>query len=336
MSDRKGMKGRFSGPRRSISVGARELVRVEPLFDGTRAVSCRPTVPGVDVRDWLAGSGDTLRQLHDEHGAVLLRGFSPLDAAGLSDLGRAMSGELLDYTNRSTPRTRVDGQVFTSTEYPADQTIPLHNEMSYTDSWPDTLFFGCMVTATEGGETPLADSARVYDRVPAAIRERFEREGVMYVRNFGSGPDLSWQEAFQTAERSEVDVYCKEHGIWADWLGSERLRTRHVVQATTTARRTGRKVWFNQAHLFHASSLPDEVERELRASFAEDELPRNAMYGDGSPLDPADLAAIRDAYAAEEIAFPWQEGDVVVVDNEQFAHGRRPYSGPRSLLVAMA
>jgi alpha-ketoglutarate-dependent taurine dioxygenase len=327
---------RFGRSRRSVSVSGEELVRVVPLSDGTRVVSCTPTIAGLDARDWLSSSGDTLARLRDEHGAVLLRGFRPLDAAGLAEFATAMSGELLDYTNRSTPRTRVDGKVFTSTEYPADQTIPLHNEMSYTDSWPDMVFFACLIPAAEGGETPLADSARVHDRIPAATRERFERHGVMYVRNFGSGLDLSWPEAFQTEDRDEVDAYCEAHGIQAEWLGGERLRTRHVLPATVKSRASGRTVWFNQAHLFHVSSLPDGVRRELRDSFSEDELPRNALCGDGSPLDPADLAEVRAAYAAEEIAFPWQQGDVVLVDNEQFAHGRRPYSGPRSLLVAMA
>lgn len=208
--------------------------------------------------------------------------------------------------------------------------------MSYTASWPDTLFLACMVPATEGGETPLADSARIHDRMPDATRERFERDGVMYVRNFGLGLDLSWQEAFQTEDRDEVSAFCEKNGIQAEWLGGERLRTRHVVQATVESRASGRKVWFNQAHLFHVSSLPASVERELRESFSEDELPRNALYGDGSPLDAADLANVRAAYAAEEIAFPWEAGDVVIVDNEQFAHGRRPYSGPRSVMVAMA
>ncbi|MFH9353654.1 TauD/TfdA family dioxygenase [Kitasatospora sp. NPDC017646] len=330
------MTSRFSRQRKPVSVGGGDLVRTAPLVDGTRAVLCESAVAGLDARDWLSGSGETLKRLRDEHGAVLLRGFSPLDAAGLAELATAMSGDLLDYTNRSTPRTRVDGKVFTSTEYPADQTIPLHNEMSYADSWPATLFFGCVVAAPEGGETPLADSARVYDRLSEATRERFERHGVMYVRNFGNGLDLSWQEAFQTDDRTEVVDYCAAHGIQAEWLGGERLRTRHVVQATTKSRTSGTKVWFNQAHLFHVSSLPADVERELRESFAEDELPRNAMYGDGTPLDPADLAEIRAAYAAEEIAVPWRAGDVMIVDNEQFAHGRRPYSGDRSLMVAMA
>jgi alpha-ketoglutarate-dependent taurine dioxygenase len=158
----------------------------------------------------------------------------------------------------------------------------------------------------------------------------------MYVRNFGSGVDLSWQEVFQTGNRSEVDAYCGEHGIQAEWLGGERLRTQHVVQASVESPKTGRKCWFNQAHLFHLSSLPEEVQNELRDSFAEDELPRNAMFGDGTALDAADLAEIRAAYAAEEIAFGWRAGDVLVVDNIQFAHGRRPYCGLRSILVAMA
>lgn len=329
-------QGLFTRSRKSVSVHSEALVRVAPLVDGSRAVSCTPTVPGLDAREWLAGSGETLARLRAEHGAVLLRGFSPVDAKGLAALVTALDGGLRDYDNRSTPRQRVNGNVFTSTEYPADQTIPQHNEMSYADSWPATLFLTCLVPAATGGETPIADSGRVYDRIPAATRERFERHGVMYVRNFGHGMDLSWQEVFQTEDRAEVDAYCEQHGIQAEWLGGERLRTRHVVQATLEARATGTKVWFNQAHLFHVSSLPAEVERELRENFAEDELPRNALYGDGTPLDPADLAAVRAAYGPEEIALPWQAGDIVIVDNEQFSHGRNPYSGARTVLVAMA
>lgn len=336
LNQQTGPGGRFARARKSIAVSAEDMVQVSVLAEGKRAVSCTPTVSRLDVREWLASSGMVLRRLRDEHGAVLLRGFRPLDAAGLAELATTLSGELLDYNNRSSPRTRVEGKVFTSTEYPADQAIPLHNEMSYTSSWPETLFFLSVVPASEGGQTPLADSALVYDRLPAETRERFERHGVMYVRNFGHGLDLSWQEAFQTADRGEVDAYCAERDIQTEWLGCERLRTRQVVQAATRSRATGKMVWFNQAHLFHISSLPAHVEDELRESFAEDELPRNAMYGDGSPFDAADLAEIRAAYAAEEITFPWQPGDITIIDNEQFAHGRRPYSGSRSLLVAMA
>jgi alpha-ketoglutarate-dependent taurine dioxygenase len=327
---------RFRGYRRSVTVSSTDLVRTAPLVEGSRVVVCEPNVGRIDAREWLASSGGTLARLRDEHGAVLLRGFAPVDAAGLAELATGLCGELLDYDNRSTPRQRVDGNVFTSTEYPRDQTIPMHNEMSYADAWPSTLFFTCAVPAESGGETPLADSARVHARMPDATRDRFEQHGVMYVRNFGHGIDLSWQEAFQTEDSGEVDAYCAEHGIEVEWLGGERLRTRYVAQASIEAKTTGQRVWFNQAHLFHVSSLPEHVESGLRANFTEEELPRNALMGDGSPIAEDDLAAIRAVFAQEEIRFPWQTGDVLVVANEQFAHGRRPFEGARSILVAMS
>ncbi|MDA2921410.1 TauD/TfdA family dioxygenase, partial [Desulfobacterota bacterium AH_259_B03_O07] len=31
----------------------------------------------------------------------------------------------------------------------------------------------------------------------------------------------------------------------------------------------------------------------------------------------------------------WQKGDVMVLDNYLVAHGRRPFKGPRKILVAM-
>src|SRR5262249_42308971 len=94
--------------------------------------------------------------------------------------------------------------------------------------------------------------------------------------------------------------------------------------------------WFNQAHLFHVSSLRAELRAALLAEFGEGELPRNACYGDGSPIEAAVLDEIRAAYAKASVAFPWEEGDVVMLDNMLVAHGRRPFAGARKVVVAMA
>ncbi len=36
------------------------------------------------------------------------------------------------------------------------------------------------------------------------------------------------------------------------------------------------------------------------------------------------------------VAPPWQEGDILLIDNMLAAHARSPFTGPRKVLVAMA
>jgi hypothetical protein len=65
------------------------------------------------------------------------------------------------------------------------------------------------------------------------------------------------------------------------------------------------------------------------------EPPRNAYYGDGSPIEEDALEEIRKAYANEAVVFPWQKRDILVLDNMLTAHGRRPYRGARRIVVGM-
>jgi hypothetical protein len=74
----------------------------------------------------------------------------------------------------------------------------------------------------------------------------------------------------------------------------------------------------------------------LLSKFKEDGVPRNSFYGDGSTIGDAVLDEIRAAYAKVEVAFPWQRGDVLMIDNMLVSHGRRPFKGARKTLVAMA
>jgi len=213
-------------------------------------------------------------------------------------------------------------------------TIPLHNEMSYTREWPGMLGFFCVEPAPEGGETPIADSRRVFNSIAPAIRENFISKGVMYVRNYGEALDLSWQNVFQTNDRAEVEAYCRKADIQFEWKNKDILRTSQVCQAVANHPQTGEPVWFNQAHLFHVSSLESHV-RDSLLSLADGEPPRNAYYGDGTPIEESVLEQIREIYTKEAVAFGWQKHDILLLDNMLAAHGRRPYRGARKIVVGM-
>jgi alpha-ketoglutarate-dependent taurine dioxygenase len=266
---------------------------------------------------------------------VLLRGFDVPDADAFEGIVKIFHREILDYRYGSSPRTRTRNNIFTSTEFPASEVIPLHNEMSYTTEWPRKIWFYSEICAAADGETPLADSHRVFEAVPPAVRQRFMAHGVRYVRNYTGMFDLPWQKTFQTGSRVEVERYCAHRGITCEWLGDDHLRTIETCQAAWPHPDDGRWLWLNQAHLFHVSNLQPDLRALLEESFGPDELPRNATFGDGSPIPDDDLRAVRQAYAEHTLSFAWERGDVLLVDNLAMAHGRNRFRGERRVLVAM-
>jgi len=317
-------------PAASGPIYATPLDSVRPL-----PLLAQPAEPGFDLISWARDNRDWINTHLLQHGGILFRSFRLGGLDEFQHLVEAVSGDLLEYRYRSTPRTEVNGKIYTSTEYPASEEIPLHNENSYSRTWPLKIFFYCEKNAVEGGMTPIADSHAVYERIPAPIRDRFAAKGVMYVRNYGEGADLSWQEVFQTGDRSSVEDFCRQAGITLEWKANGGLRTRQVCQAVAGHPRTGRMLWFNQAHLFHVSSLPQALREAMLEVFEPEDLPRNTYYGDGSPIEVADLDVIREVYRTQQICFPWQEGDVLLLDNMAVAHGRTPYKGERKIRVGM-
>jgi alpha-ketoglutarate-dependent taurine dioxygenase len=322
--------------RRRVSMAGNSLVSVGRLSGaGECPAVIEPRVEGFDLADWCANYRDLVSELLLKHGALLFRRCGVDDGARFRQVVGATAEELLQYQERAAPRREVGARIYTSTEFAHDQTIPLHHEMSYSHNWPQRIWFFCQQPAASGGCTPIADDRALLPQLPASIRERFERDGVMYVRNYGEGADLSWQEAFQTSERSAVETYCERAGMAYEWRSGDRLRTRYVGPAVVRHPRSGEVVWFNHAHMFHVSNLQPEVRDELLKQFAEDELPRNVFFGDGTPIEPSALHAIRTLYDRTAVRFAWQHGDVLLLDNVLTSHGRDPFEGSRTILVAM-
>jgi len=296
----------------------------------------KPTLEGLNLLSWVQTNKDFIKRNLSRFGGILWRNFGFREAEELEQIIKELQGELLEYVYGSTPRSHVKGKIYTSTEYPSHQKIPLHNEMAYCPQYPHFIAFLCQQSATVGGETPIADSRKILKGIDPQIVAKFEEKQIMYVRNYGDELDLSWRNVFQTTNKLEVEDYCRHSGIEFEWKSGDRLRTRQVCPAVVTHPQTGVKVWFNQAHLFHISNLEPKVQELLLTEYSLEELPRNAYYGDGSPIESWVLKEIRQNYQQETVIFPWQSGDILLLDNMLTAHGRMPYLGQRKILVGMA
>jgi alpha-ketoglutarate-dependent taurine dioxygenase len=313
------------------------LVRIGALSpDQSFPLVVQPAVSGLDPITWAKDNVDLIESNLLKSGAILFRGFEVENAEDFGHFVKAISGEPLDYRERSSPRSSVSDRIYTSTDYPADQAIFPHNEHSYATTFPMKLYFYCHRPASTGGETPLADCRRVLQRLSMQIRNRFIEKGWMYVRNFGDGFGLEWETVFQTTDKEMVEAYCRENRIQVEWKTRNRLRTRQIRPSVLRHPHTGEQAWFNHATFFHISTLPSSVQAELLSEFAEEDLPNNTYYGDGTPIEPEILDELRAAYLQESVSFAWEPRDVVLLDNIATAHARRPYTGMRNILFAMA
>jgi alpha-ketoglutarate-dependent taurine dioxygenase len=289
-----------------------------------------------NLLDWCGAHQGLIEDLLLAHRAVLFRRCGLENIEQFERVAEAMSqGPRLEYTDRSTPRKLLGDRVYTSTEYPPEESIALHNEGTYWLRWPLKIFFACMIAPASGGETPIADTRAILSRISAPTRDRFIDKGVLYVRNYNHGFGLPWQEAFQTEDPKAVEAYCDEHRIEWEWKPNERLRTRQVRQAVARHPRTGEPLWFNHGAFFHVSSLEPWIRDELVRGFREEDLPFNTYYGDGAPIEPGVVEELRTAYRLELRQFAWERGDLLLLDNMSMCHGRQPYRGPRKIAVMM-
>lgn len=287
---------------------------------------------------WLA-ERERLHRLLLQHGALLLRGCAVVDAPSqFARFVRGFSGKsLLDYAGGASPRVRLGEGVYTSTEYPSRYALSLHNELSYTSEWPEHLFFCCLTPAATGGETPVGDSRAILKKIDARVVSEFKRREIKYVRNLhgGAGTGYSWQEAFETEDRVAVEQFCRARRISYAWRLDGGLTLTETRPATAVHPSTGEEVWFNQADGFHPSALDEETYSALRSTMTEEEFRLNSYFGDGSSIDPAALAHVREVLREASVPVPWQAGDILILDNMLAAHGRMPFTGARKILLAM-
>jgi alpha-ketoglutarate-dependent taurine dioxygenase len=321
--------------RQVVDIGSQNLIQTSSLAPGkTLPLVVQPAGDNLDLADWAKSNQDFVDTHLLKHGAILFRGFGINTPAAFERAALAMCpGLFSEYGD--LPREGLSDKVYHSTPYPPDKHILFHNESSHLPSWPRKQFFACMIVAKAGGETPILDCREVYRQLDPDLRDRFETKGLMYVRNFIKGVDVSWQDFFHTSDRAKVEEACHKEGMTCEWTPGDNLRVRQLSPAVVKHPKTGEMSFFNQVQLHHPYCLDPETRQSLMSLFKEEDLPRNVYYGDGTPIEDAVMEKLGDLYWKLSVSFTWQQGDLIMLENMLVSHARNPYLGPRKIVVAM-
>ena len=293
-----------------------------------------PTDPGLDLIEWVKANRPLIEQKLAHHAGILFRGFQLRDIQDFESFAEAVQPGLYGQYG-DLPKKEGGKNTYRSTPYPEKKMILFHNESAHQDRWPRKQLFFCEQPSLVGGATPVVDCRLMYRSLPVALRETFERKGLLYVRTFADKLDVSWQHFFKTDNRAEVEARCQLSGIEWQWLDNDELQIRTPCPAIIEHPITGAKSFFNQVQLHHIYCLDPDVREDLLGLFGAQRMPRHVYYGDGTPIEDDVMRQLGELYEQCAVRFDWRKGDVILLDNMLAAHARDPFEGPRKIVVAM-
>ena len=299
------------------------------------ALEFMPTGEG-HLFDWLSETATDVMSVLDQVGAILFRGFPDGGDLGFDRCIEALDLKPFTYAESLSNAVRKNRspRVFTANEAPPELEIFLHHEMAQTPLFPRYLFFYCERAAVTGGATPLCRSdrlmAHLQRQLPDFVR-RCRELGVSYTHTMpaqadsGSGQGRSWLDTLSVNSRAAAEAKLQQLGYTWVWLAGDDLRVTTRALPAIRQTSTGTEVFFNQ----------------LVAAFAGWQDPRNSSassvcFGDGSAMPAPALKQMVAISYQQVYDHLWQAGDVILIDNLRVMHGRRPFSGARTVLAGLA
>ncbi|MBT2323907.1 TauD/TfdA family dioxygenase [Variovorax paradoxus] len=336
------------------------MIRHEVLpVDGMSVVAWQPRQGAQDdlssVCAWLIEYREALDADVAAHGGVLVRGFDALgDAEAFAQALHATGSQLMDYVGGTSPRKKVTGRILTATEVPGSYSIPLHQEMSYTDGAPCRIAFFCETPASSDGCTTVGDMRAITRAIDPSVVDRFLSHGGLQLRrnlplpqhvDKRPGVPKSWPEVFNTQDPVEAQSQARARGWRFEWQSDGSMTLwQEIRPALKRHPGTGDEVWFNQVHIFAPAAamawakhdgrldMADRLERAMR------DTPHQLdcfVFADGSDIPDEDALHVYEVLDRLAEPLHWQRGDLLILDNVLTGHGRKSFVGERRVLTAL-
>ena len=256
---------------------------------------------------------DTIAGLYRAHGALLLRGFATDLAAFRGFTARFCAASVF---NESPDRGVLDGAANIQTVNAGGDPFPLHPELSREPWKPDTAFFACLRPPSVMGATTIADGIAIADALPPAVRAVFTARRLRY--HMPAPPEML-----------------------AFWLGSETPDAAALAMPPPWCPYSFPRLGGTIVRSFSRPALhrPMFAGRPAFGNFllfARYYLGRRGFpcFDDGTPVADPLLDAVMDAAAPLTVPIRWRAGDLLMLDNSRFMHGREAVVADDGRLIA--
>lgn len=276
----------------------------------------------------------TMRETFDRVGLVVLRNTGLADAATMRQFANLVIAEEMDYEGGANPRDRIEGNVY-EIGAPLVARLPYHHELAYLGKSTKTIGFVCIdalggdAGADSRGATFVSDGVATTDAILRTdLGSKLQEHGVCYHRTLtdaagaipegGFGIYNHWQKSFGTDDPAVAEAKANERGLIVEWGPERVMTTRYYNPAFEYCADLDRNLLYASLadHGLWFDTWP------LISHLPFDQRPLHMTFGDDAEFTYDELEQFVKVYDDHGTKIDWNRGDVAVICNYRFAHGR--------------
>lgn len=255
-------------------------------------------------------------------------------------IAMAIVTDPMEYKGGANARSGIIDNVY-ETGAPKEAHLHYHHEMAYVSKSTSTLAFLCEAHVTGKGWSFVSDQVGMTNYIlNTDLGKKLKEKGVCYIRcltdrDAYKDTDESvvynhWQKSFGVETIEEVEALAKERGLECEWgtdpvngaRGGRYLITRFYVSAFEYCPAT-------DTNLMYSSVADDAMWFDAWPGVMKLpnwQRPLKLTYGDGTEFTKEEFRTWVDVYDMFGVPIKWNTGDIAIVCNWRWAHGRPAYS----------
>lgn len=291
-------------------------------------IDCENTTPSEQQLQRGSELAVRMNEIFDVTGLVYVRNTGLTDAQLMRQLAKLVVENEMRYEAGANPRDNLEPNIY-EVGAPLQAWLHYHHEMAYVGTSTKMLAFMARTAVPQKGATFVSDNLQATDALMATeLGAKLRDLGLCYHRDLTDreafvgreefGVYNHWQKSMLTDDPDTAEQMARERGLDTEWGPSRLLKTRYFVSAFEYFPPLDRNVLYSSiaddGMWFDTWPMVQHLPYEQR--------PLKLTFGDLSELSHDEKALFVDIYDRFGIPIDWRVGDIAVVCNYRWAHGR--------------
>lgn len=299
-----------------------------PIDPASFTIDARDFQLGLESLQYDSPLAQRMRETFFDTGLVHVTHTGLADLAHMRRLAKLVVETEMNYEGGANPRANIAPNIY-EVGAPLTAWLHYHHEMAYIGESTRLLAFLCHSTVPGRGDTFVSDNLQATAALLATpFGQKLKDLGLCYHRNLTDreafegrdeiGVYNHWQRSMRTEDAQEAEAKARYLGLEVEWGADRLMKTRYYISAFEYFPQLDRNVLYSSVadDAIWFDSWPKVMH------LPEEERPLKLTFGDGSPMSREEKTEFIEIYDRFGMPIRWQTGDIAVVCNYRFAHGR--------------